>query len=623
MSSNEYFDNADLSAFPKGQKARAESVDAKFDAVTVGLDKMPTVTENDAGTRNYSLAAGAANAYELTLAHVTAYSAGLSIQFRIDTGDDNTGASTLEIGTLGAAQIVYPDETAMIAGDLPAGSVAAVRYSSGLSKWVIQSVTQGNVAAAAASAVAADSSASAASGSASSASGSASAASGSASAASTSASNASTSEGNAGTSETNAANSASAADTSAGNASTSEGNASTSASAASGSASAASGSASAASTSEGNAATSETNAGNSASAASTSEGNAATSETNAGLSAAAAAISETNAAESSTNAAESVIAQGVGKHPYNFFLATETLHSSVLWSTTNATDPGSNTAQNPQGQNNSALLITATALGDISIQYDDTLPGGLGSGAKYCFGIFIQQLSGTSDGLDVTGDGGSTFDSFTITEEYQRFLSSRNIISETIEFVIKNASAGATFAVYGPSATEKFDIGVPYIANGTSFNTPELKATNLELNKLDGTIPIQQGNALATSAPSATTFTSAFIVKDTLDVGEVTDGDIVLLQVSLLGTKGVTPGQVALRLFNATSSTSSFDVAGTTAPINEHYAEASIVFRFLDFIMLEVLATGNLVIDLSVKSVGSDSSSAQIDSTVMSLHRNV
>lgn len=184
MPTNEYFDNATLTALPKGQKARAESVDAKFDSITVGFDKLPTEAQANAGTRNYALAGGAANAYTLALSHVTAYSDGLGVQFRIDTGDANTGASTLNVNSVGDAQIVYPDNTALIAADLPVGSVASVRYSTALAKWVIQSVTQGNVNAAAASA----------------------------SAAATSESNAGTSESNASTSASNAATSAALAE---------------------------------------------------------------------------------------------------------------------------------------------------------------------------------------------------------------------------------------------------------------------------------------------------------------------------------------------------------------------------------------------------------------------------
>jgi len=153
MASNEYFDNADLAALPKGQKARAESVDAKFDAITVGLDKMPTVAETTNENRNFALAGQtAANAYTLALTHITAYSDGLAVQFRVDTGDVNTGASTLDVNGVGPVAIVYPSNTALIADDLPVGSVASVRYSSALSKWVIQTVTNGNIVAATAQA---------------------------------------------------------------------------------------------------------------------------------------------------------------------------------------------------------------------------------------------------------------------------------------------------------------------------------------------------------------------------------------------------------------------------------------------------------------------------------------
>lgn len=161
MASNDYFDNATLSAFPKGQTARAEAVDAKFNAVTTGLDKLPTVAENDRGTRNYITSTTADGlAYTGTLAHIaTSYGAGQDLYIEIEAGDANTGAVTINIGGIGAAAAVNQDDTALVAGDMPVGSICYFKYSATLSKWVYQGSTPSQIAAAEASASSASASA--------------------------------------------------------------------------------------------------------------------------------------------------------------------------------------------------------------------------------------------------------------------------------------------------------------------------------------------------------------------------------------------------------------------------------------------------------------------------------
>lgn len=77
---------------------------------------------------NYLLDVGTANAYVVAFAGslTTSYTAGLLIQFRI--ANANTGASTLNVNSLGAKSIVNTNGSALVAGQLPANGIAIVQY---------------------------------------------------------------------------------------------------------------------------------------------------------------------------------------------------------------------------------------------------------------------------------------------------------------------------------------------------------------------------------------------------------------------------------------------------------------------------------------------------------------
>lgn len=229
--------------------AKSSDVNAIKAATAIAFGLLPDENKLQRGTVNFAVDTGTANAYVVALdASITTYTDGLQVVFR--PLNSNTGTSTINLNGLGAKSIRLTDSNPISAGDISAGAVIDVRYSTatGFFHLTPNSAIYANDAgvsadAAAASASAASASASAASSSASSASSSASAASSSASAASTSASNASTSASNASTSASTATTQASNAATSASNASTSASTATTQASNASSSASAAAASA--------------------------------------------------------------------------------------------------------------------------------------------------------------------------------------------------------------------------------------------------------------------------------------------------------------------------------------------------------------------------------------------
>lgn len=77
------------------------------------------------GKWNYGEAAGSANALTVNLAPaLSAYAVGTIVFVKITTA--NTGAATLKIGSLAALPIVHDDGSALNAGDLLAGSIAAL-----------------------------------------------------------------------------------------------------------------------------------------------------------------------------------------------------------------------------------------------------------------------------------------------------------------------------------------------------------------------------------------------------------------------------------------------------------------------------------------------------------------
>ena len=244
--------------------AKSSDVNAIKAATGIAFALLPSETKLQRGTVNFAVDTGTANTYVAALdASITTYTDGLQVVFRPLAS--NTSTSTINLNGLGAKSIVLTNSDPIQAGDISAGAIIDVRYSTATGFFHLTPNSAIYAHDAGVSATAAAASASTASTQATNAASSASSASTSASAASTSASNASASASTASTQATNAASSASSASGSASTATTQASNASTSASAAS--------------TSATNASTQATNAANSASTASTQATNAATSAT--------------------------------------------------------------------------------------------------------------------------------------------------------------------------------------------------------------------------------------------------------------------------------------------------------------------------------------------------------
>jgi len=91
---------------------------------------------------NGSLAStGSANAYVVAANQtLSAYYDGLTLTFQANFG--NTGAATLNVDSVGAQAIVWPNGTALVSGDIPSGAKVTVRYESGNTRWQLCSITK-------------------------------------------------------------------------------------------------------------------------------------------------------------------------------------------------------------------------------------------------------------------------------------------------------------------------------------------------------------------------------------------------------------------------------------------------------------------------------------------------
>lgn len=298
--------------------ARAEVVNAEFDAIAAGLDKLPTEAELKLGTALYAADTGTANAITVSMPHtITSYTEGMGVSVKKLLA--NTGATTINIDGVGAKQVLTYNGSALSAGDIPAGAIAHLRYDG--SSFRLIGPSQSVADSAAASATAAASSASFAAASAATATTQSSGAAASASTATTQASAAAAAAATATTQATNAGNSATSAAASATTAGSNAADAANAAISAAASATTASNAATTATTQATNAATSAstattqaTNASNSATSAASSANTASTAATTASNSATAAASSAAAAAASAA-ALPNASSIGSGKVP--------------------------------------------------------------------------------------------------------------------------------------------------------------------------------------------------------------------------------------------------------------------------------------------------------------------
>ncbi len=134
---NDYFDN--FTRLEKGTKARAESVNSLFDQVETGLDKLPSENALNRGTHNYAVDTGVADAYVVSLSHVsTSYQDGQEVVFL--TARANTGASTLDVSGIGPVAITLSDGSALPVGVITAKSLVKIQWNTTRNNWQLHGV---------------------------------------------------------------------------------------------------------------------------------------------------------------------------------------------------------------------------------------------------------------------------------------------------------------------------------------------------------------------------------------------------------------------------------------------------------------------------------------------------
>jgi hypothetical protein len=146
MSSNDYFDNADQTPFAAGSLARSAEVDAKFAAVTTGLDRLPTEVELKRGTISYAgSTTGSANAYIATLPYVpSGFVDGLYFEFKANHTND--GAATVNLNSLGVKSLRRQDGTALVSGDVVSGNTYSARYNTTSGYFELTHLSAGSLA---------------------------------------------------------------------------------------------------------------------------------------------------------------------------------------------------------------------------------------------------------------------------------------------------------------------------------------------------------------------------------------------------------------------------------------------------------------------------------------------
>lgn len=124
----EFFDYS-TGRLVSGARARAGDVNSTFDAIQTGLEKLPSESDIKRGLINYASDTGAADAYVVSLTYApTSYVDGMQVVFK--PANTNTGASTLNVNSLGTKNLTRQDGSVLLAGDIPADSILEVRYNS-------------------------------------------------------------------------------------------------------------------------------------------------------------------------------------------------------------------------------------------------------------------------------------------------------------------------------------------------------------------------------------------------------------------------------------------------------------------------------------------------------------
>jgi hypothetical protein len=108
--------------------AKSSDVNAIKAATAIAFGLLPSETKLQRGTVNFAVDTGTANSYVVTLdASITTYTDGLQVVFR--PLNSNTDISTINLNGIGVRSIRLTDSNPIQAGDISAGAIIDVRYS--------------------------------------------------------------------------------------------------------------------------------------------------------------------------------------------------------------------------------------------------------------------------------------------------------------------------------------------------------------------------------------------------------------------------------------------------------------------------------------------------------------
>ena len=140
--SNSYF-NFTTGRMVAGENALAEDVNSGFDAVAAGFDKLPTPDATKFLAGAHETTSGSAGNFVLAVT-ADSYFDGMAVSFK--TNHSNSGACTLNVGSLGAKSLVDGNGAALAVGDIVANNIYAARYNSTSDKFHLVGLSSGNVA---------------------------------------------------------------------------------------------------------------------------------------------------------------------------------------------------------------------------------------------------------------------------------------------------------------------------------------------------------------------------------------------------------------------------------------------------------------------------------------------
>jgi hypothetical protein len=138
--SNDYF-VFDSGRMVPGEPALAEDVNAAFDAVEAGFDLIKSPDAMMFGLSNYAVATGTANTYAIPIEDAVAYEDGMEVIFKAPAS--NTGASTVNVNSLGAKNLRASDGSVLVLGDIQNGKIYSARYNATVGNFEMQSLTAG------------------------------------------------------------------------------------------------------------------------------------------------------------------------------------------------------------------------------------------------------------------------------------------------------------------------------------------------------------------------------------------------------------------------------------------------------------------------------------------------